>query len=109
LADALRLEGSARELFVAAASGRGPASGVLVARHGKPGAFVAAATRALPRDIAAFTGRQAELARLAGALDGLRIKDDWHRRPAYPHHVGGLEIYTAVIDDGVRTPDQFGI
>jgi hypothetical protein len=37
----------------------------------------------------------------------LRIKDDWHRRPAYPDHVGGLEIYTAVIDDGVRTPDQF--
>ena len=33
----------------------------------------------------------------------LRIKDDWHRRPAYPHHVGGLEIYTAVIEDGVRT------
>jgi len=37
----------------------------------------------------------------------LRIKDDWHRRPAYPHHVGGLEIYTAVLEDGVRTPDQF--
>jgi tetratricopeptide (TPR) repeat protein len=32
-----------------------------------PGAF-AAATRALPRDIAAFTGRQAELAQLMGAL-----------------------------------------
>jgi hypothetical protein len=37
----------------------------------------------------------------------LRIKDDWHRRPAYPHQVGGLEIYTAVIDNGIRTPDQF--
>ena len=37
----------------------------------------------------------------------LRIKDDWHRRPTYPHQVGGLEIYTAVLDDGVRTPDQF--
>ncbi len=37
----------------------------------------------------------------------LRIKDDWYRRPAYPHQVGGLEIYTAVIDDGVRTPEQF--
>ena len=35
----------------------------------------------------------------------LRIKDDWHRRPAYPHQVGGLEIYTAVIDNGIRTPD----
>ena len=37
----------------------------------------------------------------------LRIKDDWHRRPTYPHQVGGLQIYTAVLDAGVRTPDQF--
>lgn len=37
----------------------------------------------------------------------LRIKDDWHRRPSYPHQVGGLEIYAAVLDDGVRTPAQF--
>ncbi len=34
----------------------------------RPGAFAAAATRALPRDIAAFTGRQAELAQLMGTL-----------------------------------------
>jgi tetratricopeptide (TPR) repeat protein len=45
---------------------------VLAARQGDgPGAFAAAATRALPRDIAAFTGRAAELARLAGTLDGV--------------------------------------
>ena len=37
----------------------------------------------------------------------LRIKDAWHRRPVYPDQVGGLDIYTAVIDDGVRTPRQF--
>jgi hypothetical protein len=37
----------------------------------------------------------------------LRIKDEWHRRPEYPGQVGGLDIYTAVIDDGVRTPGQF--
>jgi hypothetical protein len=37
----------------------------------------------------------------------LRIKDDWHQRPAYPHQVGGVQIYTAVLDDGVRTPGQF--
>src|SRR5260370_42639678 len=43
LVGALGLDGPARELFVAA-------------------------TRALPRDIAAFTGRQAELAQLMGAL-----------------------------------------
>jgi hypothetical protein len=23
------------------------------------------------------------------------------------HHVGGLDIYTAVLDDGIRTLDQF--
>jgi hypothetical protein len=37
----------------------------------------------------------------------LRIKDVWYRRPDYPDQVGGLEIYTAVMNDGVRTPDQF--
>ena len=37
----------------------------------------------------------------------LRIKEVWHRRPAYPDQVGSLDIYAAVIDDGVRTPRQF--
>ena len=36
----------------------------------------------------------------------LRIKDVV-RLPSYPDHIGGLEIYTAVIDDAVRTPEQF--
>lgn len=39
----------------------------------------------------------------------LRIKDDWHRRPEYPDDVGGLDIYTAVLENGVRTPDQFAV
>ena len=69
LADALGLAGPARALFVAAARGRGPAEDVLAAREGRtPGAFAAAATRSLPRDIASFTGRQAELAQLLGSL-----------------------------------------
>jgi tetratricopeptide (TPR) repeat protein/transcriptional regulator with XRE-family HTH domain len=69
LAGALGLPGPACELFVAAARGKAPAAEVLAARQeGAPGAFAAAATRALPRDIAAFTGRQAELARLMGTL-----------------------------------------
>lgn len=38
----------------------------------------------------------------------LRIKDVWFRLPSYPDEIGGFEIYTAVIEDGVRTPDQFG-
>ncbi|MGD0377598.1 MAG: tetratricopeptide repeat protein [Streptosporangiaceae bacterium] len=69
LADALGLTEPVHALFVAAARGRGPATKVLAARQGQaPGAFQAAATRTLPRDIAAFTGRQAELAQLMGTL-----------------------------------------
>jgi tetratricopeptide (TPR) repeat protein/transcriptional regulator with XRE-family HTH domain len=72
LVGALNLAGPARELFVAAARGKAPAAEVLAARQGlAPGAFAAAPTRALPRDIAAFTGRRAELARLADAMDAL--------------------------------------
>jgi hypothetical protein len=37
----------------------------------------------------------------------LRIKDVWHRLPSYPDRVGGTDIYTAVLDDGVRTPQEF--
>jgi tetratricopeptide (TPR) repeat protein/transcriptional regulator with XRE-family HTH domain len=75
LADALGLGGPARELFVAAARGRAPAADVLAARQGiPPETFAAAATRALPRDVGAFTGRQDELDRLAGALDGMAAK-----------------------------------
>jgi tetratricopeptide (TPR) repeat protein/transcriptional regulator with XRE-family HTH domain len=71
LADALGLAAPVRGRFVAAARGRGPAAGVLAARGGGAGVFAAAATRALPRDVAAFTGRQAELARLMGGIDAL--------------------------------------
>jgi tetratricopeptide (TPR) repeat protein/transcriptional regulator with XRE-family HTH domain len=74
LAGALGLDGPARELFVAAARGRAPAGEALAAAAGGTGAGEpAAATRALPRDIAAFTGRQAELDQLVqrlGAGDG---------------------------------------
>ena len=69
LANALSLPGPVRELFVAAARGKAPAADVLAARgEAVPGASAAAATRALPRDIAAFTGRQAELGQLMGGL-----------------------------------------
>jgi hypothetical protein len=37
----------------------------------------------------------------------LRIKDVWHTLPSYPDEVGGLQIYAAVVDDGVRTDSQF--
>jgi tetratricopeptide (TPR) repeat protein/transcriptional regulator with XRE-family HTH domain len=71
LADALGLPEQVRILFVAVARGKAPAADVRAARQGvTPGAFAAAATRALPRDIAAFTGRQAELAQLLETLAG---------------------------------------
>jgi tetratricopeptide (TPR) repeat protein/transcriptional regulator with XRE-family HTH domain len=65
LAGALGLTGPQRALFEAAARGRVPAGEVLAAGKG-----AAAATRTLPRDIASFTGRAAELAQLAGAVTG---------------------------------------
>jgi tetratricopeptide (TPR) repeat protein/transcriptional regulator with XRE-family HTH domain len=69
LAGALGLDGPACELFIAAARGKVPAAEVLAVRRGvAAGAFAALATRALPRDIAAFTGRQAELGQLMGEL-----------------------------------------
>ena len=72
LADALGLAGPVRGLFVAAARGRVPAGDVLAAGGGiTPGAFAASATRALPRDTTAFTGRRAELDQLTGTLTAM--------------------------------------
>ena len=68
LAGALGLAEPARALFVPAARGHGPAAGMLAARQDAAAGAFAAATRGLPRDIAAFTGRQAELAQLMGTL-----------------------------------------
>ncbi len=66
LAGALGLTGPQRALFEAAARGRAPASQVLAAGEGA----AAATARTLPRDVASFTGRAAELAELAGAVGG---------------------------------------
>src|ERR1700751_4621256 len=63
LAGALNLPGPGGSLFLAAALGHIAAAQVLAARHQRAQAtFAAAATRTLPRDIASFTGRGAELA-----------------------------------------------
>ena len=64
LADALHLTGMGRDRFEAAARGRPLPGGA-----GGP-AWVAAATRTLPRDIASFTGRARELADLMEAAAG---------------------------------------
>ena len=37
----------------------------------------------------------------------LKIRDIWHQLPTYPDEVRGTDIYTAVLDHGVRTPAQF--
>jgi len=51
---------------------------------------------------------QAEAAQVLAELDlGRLFGDVWHRLPSYPDAVGGWEIYTAVLRDGVRTPEQF--
>jgi tetratricopeptide (TPR) repeat protein/transcriptional regulator with XRE-family HTH domain len=71
LADALGVAEPVHALFVAAARGRVPAAEVLAARAGQAPRPAAVATRALPRDIASFTGRGAELAQLLGATDSL--------------------------------------
>src|SRR5258707_4297787 len=57
-------------------SARGPWQNPVVRGAGRPnwggaGAFAAAATRALARDIAAFTGRQDELGELTSPIDGV--------------------------------------
>jgi transcriptional regulator with XRE-family HTH domain len=59
LADALGLVGAAKEAFEAVAIGRAPADG-----FGQAGST---AIRALPRDIASFTGREHELHELVSA------------------------------------------
>ena len=68
LADALNLIGASRASFEAVARGRA-APGVSPAPDGGAGR-AGAATRALPRDIASFTGRQLELRQLAGVTAG---------------------------------------
>jgi hypothetical protein len=56
-----------------------------------------------------FEWHQALAARITPdeRLAVLRIKDVWHRRPEYPDEVGGVDVYAAVLDHGVRTPEEF--
>src|SRR5689334_747146 len=75
LADALGLEGPARTEFEATARGRSlaavpsaPGTGPATAPSAPGAGGVTAGTRTLPRDIASFTGREAELRRLTAAV-----------------------------------------
>jgi hypothetical protein len=31
-----------------------------------------------------------------------------HRLPVYPYEVGGFEVFDAVLEHGVRSPEDFG-
>ena len=64
LAAALGLAGPERVIFEAAARGLAPTERAPAAGSGPPGGFAADATRTLPRDVGAFTGRAAELGQL---------------------------------------------
>jgi len=72
LAGALNLSEPVTDLFVAAARGRILAAEVLVALRDRS---AAAATRTLPRDVSSFTGRERELAELAGGRAAIHIID----------------------------------
>jgi len=37
----------------------------------------------------------------------LWIKDVWRHHTTYPYQIGGTDIYDAVLEHGVRTPEQF--
>ena len=77
LAGALGLDGPPRDLFVAAARGRGPVEAVLSARQGAVLRTFAAATGAerhnLPARLTSFVGREPELAALEKLLGGARL------------------------------------
>ena len=86
LAGALGLTGPQRALFEAAARGRLPAGEVLAAGEGA----AVAATRTLPRDIASFTGRAAELAQLADAVTGAAAAGRGVGGVVGIHAIGGM-------------------
>jgi tetratricopeptide (TPR) repeat protein/transcriptional regulator with XRE-family HTH domain len=83
LADALNLSGAARASFEAVARGRAAPEASQAPGGGAGG--VAAATRALPRDIGSFTGRQPELRQLVGLTAGAP-----HPGVISIHAIGGM-------------------
>ena len=60
-----------------------------------------------PRDEGQFAAQLQSRLTPETRLAILWIKDIWHSSPVYPVEVGSVDIYTAVLDHGVRTPDAF--
>jgi predicted ATPase/DNA-binding CsgD family transcriptional regulator/transcriptional regulator with XRE-family HTH domain len=75
LVGALRLEGPARELFVAAARGLAPAAGVLAALRRQAQASLAPSggVRGFPVALTSFIGREAAMRQVAGLLEEYRL------------------------------------
>jgi predicted ATPase/DNA-binding CsgD family transcriptional regulator/DNA-binding XRE family transcriptional regulator len=76
LAGALRLDGPARELFVAAARGHTPAAGVLAALRRQAQAVSPEASggvRGFPAVLTSFIGREAAMRQVAGLLEEYRL------------------------------------
>jgi tetratricopeptide (TPR) repeat protein/transcriptional regulator with XRE-family HTH domain len=87
LAGVLSLAEPVRSLFVAAALGHVPAAQVLAAiQERAQAASAAAATRTLPRDVASFTGRSAELTQLLSVINDLAADG----RVVGIHAIGGM-------------------
>ncbi|HUB40402.1 MAG TPA: helix-turn-helix domain-containing protein [Streptosporangiaceae bacterium] len=72
LAGALGLTGQQRELFVAAARGRGPVAEVVAARDGAAAAQSVLLTN-LPVELSAFIGRDRELAEVRALVEASRL------------------------------------
>jgi predicted ATPase/transcriptional regulator with XRE-family HTH domain len=76
LADALGLDGQARDLFISAARGRAPAAGVLAALRRQADAAPLAAAgglRGFPAALTSFIGREAAMGQVAGLLEENRL------------------------------------
>jgi transcriptional regulator with XRE-family HTH domain len=76
LADALGLDGQARDLFISAARGRAPAAEALAAlRQQAQGPYPAAAggVRGFPAALTSFIGREAAMRQVAGLLEENRL------------------------------------
>jgi hypothetical protein len=98
---------------------RSPSGGVHDQRYYAVLHYLAAEDRVWKIDLSFWTdagprGEFIDAARLPERLSDetrlaiLWIKDVWHRLPSYPYEVGGMEVYDAVLNHGVRTPAEFG-
>jgi tetratricopeptide (TPR) repeat protein/transcriptional regulator with XRE-family HTH domain len=104
LAGALSLAGPVRELFVAAARGKGPAADVLAARSGGRPALVGRRVWTIPARVRGFTGRADLLAKVAAALHpgGSAVVQA-------VAGMGGIGKTTAAIEYAHRHHDAFDI